>query len=223
MKTIAIVPMKLNNRRLPQKNTKPFTNGKPLCYYILSTLLSVEEIDEVYVYCSNSDIKEFIPEGVKYLQRSETLDLDTTSMTEVLTCFTNEVSADYYVITHTTAPFISKESIQKGIEAVLSGDYDSAFAAKKLQDFLWKDGIPFNYDLTKIPRTQDLQPLYEETSGFYIYKKEVMDKLHRRIGDKPYIVEVGEIEGIDIDEAEDFQIADAIYNFWFKKDVSANE
>lgn len=70
MKTIAIVPMKLNNRRLPQKNTKPFTNGKPLCYYILSTLLSVEEIDEVYVYCSNSDIKEFIPEGVKYLQRS---------------------------------------------------------------------------------------------------------------------------------------------------------
>ena len=31
--------MKLNNRRLPQKNTKPFTNGRPLCWYILSTLL----------------------------------------------------------------------------------------------------------------------------------------------------------------------------------------
>lgn len=39
MKTIAIVPMKLNNRCLPQKNTKCFTNGKPFCYYILSTLL----------------------------------------------------------------------------------------------------------------------------------------------------------------------------------------
>lgn len=25
MKTVAIVPMKLNNRRLPQKNTKSFT------------------------------------------------------------------------------------------------------------------------------------------------------------------------------------------------------
>ena len=37
MKTVAVVPMKLNNRRLPQKNTKPFTNGKPLCWYILST------------------------------------------------------------------------------------------------------------------------------------------------------------------------------------------
>ena len=49
MKTVAIVPMKLNNRRLPQKNTKSFTNGKPLCHYILSTLLTVEGVDEVYV------------------------------------------------------------------------------------------------------------------------------------------------------------------------------
>ena len=212
MKTVAIVPMKLNNRRLPQKNTKCFKNGKPLCYYILSTLLTVEGIDDVYVYCSNPDIQDFIPDGVKYLKRSKSLDQDTTSMTEVLTCFTKEVSADIYVMTHTTAPFISKESIEKGLKAVRSGEYDSSFAAKKLQDFLWKDGIPFNYALDNIPRTQDLPPLYEETSGFYIYKKSVMSELHRRIGNKPFIVEVGEIESIDIDEPEDFLIADAIFN-----------
>lgn len=216
MRIVAIVPMKLNNRRLPQKNTKCFTNGKPLCYYILSTLLKVETIDEVYVYCSNPDIKEFIPKGVKYLKRSEMLDRDSTSMTEVLTCFTKEVPADVYVMTHTTAPFISKQSIEKGLNAVLSGKYDSAFAAKKLQDFLWKDGKPFNYRLDNIPRTQDISPLYEETSGFYIYKNEVMSKLHRRIGKNPLIVEVGEIESTDIDEAEDFMIADSIYNYLFK-------
>lgn len=212
MKVIAIVPMKLNNRRLPQKNTKSFTNGKPLCYYILSTLLAVEEIDEIYVYCSNSDIQEFIPQGVKYLRRSEALDQDTTSMTEVLTCFTKEIFADIYVMTHTTAPFITKESIKKGLNAVKSGEFDSAFAAQKLQDFLWRDGVPFNYNLANIPRTQDLSVLYKETSGFYIYKRDVMEKLHRRIGEKPFIVEVGEIEAVDIDEPEDFMIADAIYN-----------
>ena len=75
MKIVAVVPMKLNNRRLPQKNTKAFTNGKPLCYYILSTLLKIKSIDEIYVYCSNPDIKEFIPEGVRYLKRSSSLDL----------------------------------------------------------------------------------------------------------------------------------------------------
>lgn len=223
MKTVAIVPMKLNNRRLPQKNTKAFKNGKPLCYYILSTLLTIEEIDEVYVYCSNPDIIEFIPDGVRYLKRSEKLDQDTTSMTEVLTCFTEEVPADIYVMTHTTAPFISKDSIEKGLHAVKSGEYDSSFAAKKLQDFLWKDGVPFNYELSNIPRTQDLPPIFEETSGFYIYKHDVMANLHRRIGDNPFIVEVGEIEAVDIDEPEDFAIADAIFNYIFLKKEDTNE
>lgn len=216
MKIVAVVPMKLNNRRLPQKNTKCFTNGKPLCYYILSTLLTVKGIDEVYVYCSNPEIQEFIPNGVNYLQRSPNLDQDTTKMNEVLNCFSTEVQADIYVMTHTTAPFIKKESIEKGLEAVISGEYDSSFAAKKLQDFLWEDGKPFNYELNNIPRTQDLPAIYEETSGFYIYRKNVITELNRRIGDKPFIVEVSEIEGIDIDEAEDFTIADAIYNYGLK-------
>lgn len=218
MKTVAIVPMKLNNTRLPQKNTKPFTNGKPLCCYILDTLLKVDDIDEVYVYCSNEAIKEYLPADVRYLKRSKSLDTDTTKMNEVLKAFADDVPADIYVMTHTTAPFISKESIQKGLDAVKSGMNDSSFAAKKVQDFLWKDGRPFNYSLENIPRTQDLPPLYEETSGFYIYESSVINELGRRIGQTPYIVEVNEIEAIDIDEKEDFEIADAIYNYKFREE-----
>ena len=197
MKVTAVVPMKLNNRRLPQKNTKCFKNGKPLCWYILSTLLKINEIEEVYVYCSNPDIKKYIPEGVNYLKRSEDLDQDSTKMNEVLQAFAREIPSDIYVMTHTTAPFIKSSSIKKGLEAVLSGDFDSSFAVKKLQDFLWKDGRPFNYELDNIPRTQDLPPLFEETSGFYIYKSNIIRNLNRRIGQKPFLVEVGEIESID--------------------------
>lgn len=221
MKTVAVVPMKLNNRRLPQKNTKAFTNGKPLCQYILGTLLSIDELDSVYVYCSSPSIQDFMPPGVRFLQRNERLDSDETKMNEVLSAFSNDVTADIYIMTHTTAPFISPESIKKGLEAVKNGGYDSAFAAKKLQDFLWKDGKPFNYRLDSIPRTQDLPPIYEETSGFYIYRYDVIKKLNRRIGTKPYIVEVGEIEGMDIDEAEDFTIADAVFNY--KKNFKQKE
>lgn len=212
MSVVAIVPMKLNNRRLPQKNTKPFTNGKPLCYYILSTLLTIEDIDEVYVYCSNPDIKDYIPKGVKYLARSSDLDQDTTKMNEVLKCFASDVKADVYVMTHTTAPFVKAQSIKEGLTAVLSGEFDSAFAVKKKQEFTWQNGKPINYELNSIPRTQDLVPVFEETSGFYIYRSDVINKMSRRIGERPRLVEVGEIEGIDIDEKEDFLIADAIYN-----------
>lgn len=218
MKIVAVVPMKLNNTRLPQKNIKPFTNGKPLCEYILNTLLKIEEIDDVYVYCSNEMIKQYLPEGVKYLKRSKSLDQDTTKMNEVLKAFSDDVDADIYVMTHTTAPFISKESIKKGLLAVTSGMNDSSFAAKKVQDFLWKDGKPFNYSLESIPRTQDLPVIYEETSGFYIYEKSVITEYGRRIGQTPYIVEVNEIEAVDIDELEDFQIADAIYNRFYRNE-----
>lgn len=213
LKVVAVVPMKLNNSRLPQKNTKPFTNGEPLCTYILNTLKSIEEIDEIYVFCSNPEIKEFLPDNVKYLKRSEELDTDVASMTDVLTAFSEKVDADVYVMTHTTAPFISGDSLKKGLNKVVSGENDSSFAAEKIQDFLWEKGKPMNYDLNRIPRTQDLEPLYMETSGFYIYTREVMKEKHRRIGDNPYIVEVNKIEGIDIDEFEDFQMADAIFNY----------
>lgn len=215
-KIVAVVPMKLNNQRLPQKNTRSFTNGKPLCSYVLETLLKISLIDDIYVYCSNPEIQAYLPDKVKYLKRSDNLDQDTTSMTEVLQKFTDEIDADIYVMTHATAPFISAESMLKGINAVLNLGYDSSFSATKMQDFIWKDGVPFNYDLKHIPRTQDLPVLYKETSGFYIYKKEVIKKMGRRIGNNPFIVEVGEVESVDIDEMEDFFIADAIYNYKLK-------
>ena len=148
------------------------------------------------------------------------LDQNTTKMNEVLRCFAHDVPADVYVMTHTTAPFISRDSIEKGLQAVLSGEYDSSFAAKKMQDFLWKNGRPFNYELDAIPRTQDLPALYEETSGFYIYRADVINKMERRIGEKPYIVEVGEIESTDIDEREDFLIADAIHSYMNRRRLS---
>ena len=212
MKVVAVVPMKLNNRRLPQKNTKSFTNGKPLCCYILSTLLKVKMIDEVYVYCSNPDIKEFLPDGVKYLRRSESLDQDTTKMNEVLKCFANDVTSDIYVMTHTTAPFVTASSIEKGLEAVVSGEYDSAFCAVKIQDFLWQDGEPLNFDAANVPRSQDLAPIYRETSGVYVFTREVFERCHRRIGWKPYIKEVSFKEAVDINNPEDFRLAAAMVN-----------
>ncbi len=210
IKIVAVVPMKLNNTRLPQKNTRSFKNGKPLCCYILSTLLKCRSIDEVYVYCSNEQICNYLPKGVRYLKRSEKLDQDTTKMNEILIAFAEEINADIYVMTHATAPFVEPESFEKGIEAIKSGQYDSAFAVKKMQDFIWKNNKPFNYDLNQIPRTQDLETLYVETSGFYVYKNEIITKSGRRIGENPCLIEVGEVESCDIDEYEDFMIADAI-------------
>lgn len=210
MKVVSFVPIKLNNERLPGKNTKKFSNGRPLISYILETLLNVSSIDEIYVYCSSSEIEKYIPDGVNYLERDKYLDLSTTSFNEVLTSFAEKINADIYVLTHATAPFISKESVEKAIQAVKSGTYDSALSVKKVQEFLWKDGHPFNYDPEHIPRTQDLDPLYTETCGMYVYTSDLIKREKRRVGHTPYLVEVDEIEACDINNPNDFVIADAI-------------
>lgn len=218
MKTIAVVPMKLNNERLPNKNVKKFDNGKPLCQYILNTLKEVNDIDDIYVYCSNPIIKDYLPEQVKYLRRSEKLDTSKTTINEVLKSFSNDVDSDIYLLAHVTAPFIKAESIKDALIKVKYEGYDSAFSVQKLQEFLWNEKKPINYDLENIPRTQDLPCIYSETSGFYIFKKEVIMKYNRRIGFKPYMKEVSKIEAIDIDEPEDFLIANAIYNYIVSKE-----
>ncbi|MGN0271577.1 MAG: cytidylyltransferase domain-containing protein [Lachnospiraceae bacterium] len=212
MKTVAIVPMKMNNSRLPNKNVKAFDNGEPLCTYVLNTLLKVKGLDEIYVYCSEESVKEYLPEGVKYLTRSEELNRDTTTINDVIGKFAETVKADTYLLTFATAPFIKAESIEKAIKAVNEEGYDSALAVERIQDFMWKDGKPFNYDIRNTPRTQDLEPYYLETSGFYAYTKEVVADAGRRIGDHPKLIEIDEIESVDIDEKKDFDLANLLYN-----------
>ena len=81
-----------------------------------------------------------------------------------------------------------------------------------MQDFLWQNGMPLNYDLKNIPRTQDLPKIYRETCGLYIYTRDLILNEGLRIGKKPYLVEVSKIEACDINDGDDFTIANAIYN-----------
>lgn len=208
MKIVAIVPIKLNNERLPNKNIKLLYDGKPLISRILKTLSCVEKIDERYVFCSDEKIIPYLNDGVKFLKRDKELDSNVTNFTQIFESFIDLVDADIYVYTHATAPLISKETIETCINKILYDGYDSAFTATKVQTFYWKNNSP-NYDTSNIPRTQDLEPIYIETSGLYAFKKDVFVNTHSRIGKNPYICEVLEKEAIDVDNIEDFELANA--------------
>ena len=206
MKIVSIMPIKLNNERLPNKNIKKL-GEKYLITYELESLLKTKLIEDIYVYCSSNTIEEYLPQGIKFLKRPEFLDLPTSNFTQIFESFSNEVDADIYVYAHATAPFITVETMKECINAVVSGKYDSAFCATKIQDYLWQDGQPINFDATNLPRSQDLKPIYRETSGVYVFTKEVFKKYKRRIGIKPFIKEVTFKEAIDINTAEDFELA----------------
>ena len=148
---------------------------------------------------------------MKFLKRDPYLDGDLVKGQEIYESFINEVDADIYVLAHATAPFIKKETIQNALDKVLSGEYDSALSVKRVQTFTWYKGKTLNYDLQNIPRTQDIEPIFYETSAFFIFRKEVFTEMgKRRIGNKPYFQEIDDIEAVDIDYPEDFKFAQAI-------------
>lgn len=211
MKIVAIMPIKLKNERCPGKNTRLLGN-KPLLQYELDSLKETELCDSINVYCSDEAVVPSLPEGVNFIKRPKELDLPTSNFTQIFTCFMNELDADIYVYAHATAPFIYVETMKQCINAVKVGEYDSAFCAVRLQDYLWQDGEPLNFDATNLPRTQDLKPIYQETSGVYVFTKEVFLKYKRRIGVKPFIKEVTFKEAVDIDDPEDFDLAQVMLN-----------
>lgn len=209
MKTVALVTIRLNSKRVPQKNIKPLA-GRPMCRYMLDTLMRVSGIDRVYVYCSDPAIQKYMPEGAVFLQRDKWLDGDEIKAKDTYGAFISEIDADVYVAACTTSPFTKAETISKGVRSVVSGGHDSAFSVKRVQTFAWYQGRPINYSPTDIPRTQDLSPVFVETSAFFVFKKEIWTEHGRRIGFNPCLCEVGEIEAIDIDTQEDFDFASAV-------------
>ena len=209
MKTIAFVPIRLNSKRVVGKNLK-MLGKKPLLQYILETLVKVQGLDEIYVYCSQESIIPYLPEGVKFLKRDTSLDGDETLGKEIYEAFVKEVEADVYMLAHTTSPFVKAETIEDALQAVISEKHDSAFSAQKIQTFTWYNGTPLNYSLKEIPRTQTIEPVYVETSAFYIFRREVWTELGQRIGNTPYFAITDAIESVDIDNPEDFDFASSI-------------
>ncbi len=206
MKTVALIPIKLNSQRLPHKNILPIA-GHPLCWHLCNTLNQVKGLDEVYVYCSDSAVLNYIPPETKYLQRPVWLDGDLVKGFDIYREFIKTVDADVYVLAHTTSPFIKLSSCQTALDRILDGSHDSAFSAERIQTFAWYQGKPINYDLNDVPRTQDMEPIWVETSAFFMFKKEVFTVHNRRIGFDPYIQEVSGIEAVDIDEKKDYDMA----------------
>lgn len=213
MKIVAFIPIKMNSQRLPKKNFL-LLGDKPLCRYLFDTLSEVQGIDEKYVYCSDENIKQYMPNNIKFLKRSPHLDGDNIRGLEIIKHFINDVEADIYVLTHVTSPFMKKESFENAIKIIKEDNYDSVFSAKKLQGYCWYNSKPINYNPDDIVQTQYIEPLYMETGGFFIFKKEVFTKLGRRIGNSPYIFATDEFESIDIDTREEFIFAEIIVKYF---------
>ena len=215
---VALLPMKANSDRVKGKNFRDF-NGKPLFRWILETLLAVPEIDEVVI---NTDARAILAENglvdgprVRIRDRKPELCGDFVSMNLVLADDVANVPADAYLMTHTTNPLLSLESVRGTLsmfEQVLAdGSADSVFTVNQFQTRFYRaDASAINHDPDNLIRTQDLEPWFEENSNLYAFTAQSFASTKARIGKRPRMYVMGRTESVDIDDAESWQMAEAM-------------
>ncbi len=214
-KIIALMPLKANSSRVPGKNFKPLA-GKPLFRWMLDKLLASESIDQVVINTdAQTELEQAgLPDNEKLLIRVRKPDLcgDDVSMNLILKDDIDNTDADIYLMTHTTNPFISLNTINSAIaEFNKSDDVDSLFTVNRMQTrFYDKDAQAINHDPDNLIPTQDLEPWFEENSCMYLFTKESFEKTAARIGEKPIMFETSKLESVDIDEPQDWQLAEAL-------------
>ena len=211
MKFVGYVTVRVNSTRVPYKSIREI-KGVPLVSKAISILNQVDSVAETILYCSQDWIQSYIDSGLKYsfIKRPSYLDGDNITFNDILESIIDDIDGDYIVFLSCTSPFVKPETVQDMIGKIETGDYDSAFLATELYSFCWFDGTPLNYKLDSVPRTQDLKPVIQETSGLYIFSKELFKKYKRRIGFNPYIKIVDMLEGWDIDTMDELRIAEYI-------------
>ena len=218
MNIVVLLPMKGNSGRVPNKNLKLF-NGKPLFHAVIDELNKSKYINKVIIntdsdLIANSAINTF-KSFVSIHERPTNIQGDFVSMNKIIEYDLNNSNSDIYIQIHSTSPLLSIRSLDAAIKKMISKetDFDSIFSVTKIQTrFYDKNSNPLNHDPKELLRTQDLEPLFEENSGFYIFTKESFKNAgNKRIGLTPLMFEIDKIEAIDIDEPSDFIIAETLH------------
>jgi CMP-N-acetylneuraminic acid synthetase len=219
---VALLPMKANSERVKGKNFRRL-HDKPLFRWILDTLLSLPEISKVVI---NTDARTILAEHglvdterVLIRDRKPEICGDFVSMNLVLADDIANVPADAYLMTHTTNPLLEavtiRRALQQFIEAKAIGAADSLFSVNRFQTRFYRaDGSAINHDPTNLIRTQDLEPWYEENSNLYIFTKKSFAETNARIGKAPILFETPRLESIDIDDQLDWQLAEAVAQYF---------
>lgn len=214
-KTVALLPMKQNSERIKSKNFKEFA-GKPLFLWMLETLLSVPSIEKIVI---NTDATETLKNNkilptdrIIIRERKDHLLGDDISMNLIIKDDIDFIDSNNYLMTHTTNPLLSSSTISNSLKIFENQkSHDSLFSVNKFQSrFYDSEKKPVNHDPTNLLKTQDLPLWFEENSCLYIFSKKSFDKTNSRIGAHPYLFTLPKYESIDIDDSEDWEIAESL-------------
>jgi YrbI family 3-deoxy-D-manno-octulosonate 8-phosphate phosphatase len=221
---IAFVPLRYGSKSIIEKNIREFC-GKPLAFWVLSALQKSKSIDLIVV-ATDSDViesvvKSFEMEKLILYRRSELSAQDAASTEMVMLEYLNNsqhAPEDIFALFQATSPFTTTKHIDDAVNQYLLKRNDSMISCTRSKRFFWNDyGYPINYNYLERPRRQDFKGLLMENGAFYISKVKDILTHKNRISGQIGFYEMPEYSSIEIDEPEDWIIAERIFENHLRK------
>ncbi|MAP62639.1 MAG: acylneuraminate cytidylyltransferase [Microbacterium sp.] len=219
-RVVAIIPARGGSKGVPGKNLRR-VGGVPLVARAIAAAKASPAIDLVVVSTDDETIAAVAREwGATVVERPDAISGDTaTSESALLHALDVLESAGTRTRTlaflQATSPFIDTDALTTAVAEVEAGRTDSAFSAVETYGFLWRteaDGgaSGVNHDAAHRPRRQDREPHFLETGAFYVMDAAGFREAGHRFFGRIRIVEVPENTAIEIDTAEELDVARAM-------------
>jgi CMP-N,N'-diacetyllegionaminic acid synthase len=224
MKNIAIIPARSGSKGLKDKNIK-LLNGKPLIAYTIKAAQESNLFEEIFVSTDSIEYAKIALEwgaSVPFL-RSEELSSDTVSSWDVV----KDVVLNYkkigkefdtIALLQPTSPLRKFNDIIDGYNQMKRKNANAVVAVCEVDHSpLWCNTLPedgslqnfLNQELISMPR-QGLPTYYRINGALYIVKTKYLMSIENIYEEKCYSIVMSKKNSIDIDDATDFKIAEAL-------------
>lgn len=228
MRSVAIITARGGSKRIPRKNIKEFL-GKPIIEYSIKAALESDIFDEVMVSTDDREIAEIaIKAGAKVpFMRSKDAANDFATTTDVIREVLgqykdNGQEFDYACCIYPTAPFVTKELLLKAQNLVEKEGADSCFPIIQFsfppqRGMIIESGnAEYKYPEYQFTRSQDLEKMYHDSGQFYYFNVKRFEHTGKMLGDAIKPIIISEMKAQDIDNEEDWKIAEMKYRMIYE-------
>ena len=231
MKIVAMIPARAGSKRVIKKNYR-LLNGKPLIQYTIDAVKASACFDEIYIN-TDCEILGKLSEksGVIFYKREPELASDIATNDDFALDFIEKIAPDILIQILPTSPFITPEEISSFVEKMVLEKCDTLISVKneQIECVFQKKAINF-VKTEKTKPSQELEPVKAyacvlmgwRSSEFVKSMKEYGSAYHGGNGKVEYFSIKG-YSTIDIDNEEDFQLAETVARHLSNKTVFPKE